>query len=151
MARQDATAPQLDSRSRFRVVGGATLTHEFGRTWTASAVYVRRFLFREGFADPFFSDGVTAALTGLVSRRLEFAAQASWSLSTYQGATGGQHRGDWGIAQLRYALSRHLAAYTRYVYYHYRFSDQLLLDEDFASAMNRQGIRVGVTMTVPLM
>lgn len=149
--RQDATAGDTSLRSRLRFVGSAVLTHEMGRTWTASAAYARRFIFREGFTAPFFSDGVTAQVAGLVTRRMDVSAQASWSLSKYQGSSGGDHRGAWAVAQVRYGLTSWLASYARYVYYDYRFSEEIRLDPDFPAMTERQGVRVGLAVSVPLM
>lgn len=151
IAREDVATDAPSTPGRLRFLGSATLTHEMGRTWTASAAYVRRFVFREGFEAPFFTDGVTAQVAGFITRRLDATAQASWALARYQGREGGQHRGTWAVAQLRYGLTPWLAAYARYVYYDYRFSDEIPLDAEFPALTDRQGVRAGLSLSVPLM
>jgi hypothetical protein len=151
VVREDLARAAPGPSSRFHLLGNVSLNHEMGRTWTATLAYNRRFLFREGFTDPFLADGLSAQLVGLLSRRLDVLAQGSWSLATYQGASGGRHRGDRATVQLRYALSRQLAAYARYVYYRYGFSEQIQLDPDFPAGMDRQGLRVGLSLSVPVL
>jgi hypothetical protein len=82
---------------------------------------------------------------------MDVSAQASWSLSKYQGHGGGNHRGAWAVAQVRYGFTPWLASYVRYVYYDYRFSEQIRLDADFPPATRRQGVRAGLSVSVPLM
>ena len=63
----------------FRFIGDATLNHEFGRSWTAAATYLRSVDYHEGFADPFLSDGVAGSVTGLLSRVLRFDGTVNYS------------------------------------------------------------------------
>ena len=138
-----------ERRTRVRLTGQASLVHEMGRTWTANLTYSRGFRNHDGFNDLFFTDAVEAGLEGLVTRRLSFSAGTSWANSSSEYRSGGQ-RGQSASAQLQYALTSFAAVYTRYIYYHYRYSDDIPLDERFPRQLDRHGVRIGLTTSIPL-
>jgi opacity protein-like surface antigen len=147
-------ATPLDRLGRdwhYRLLGSATLTHEMGRTWTALASYSRDVAFHEGFNEPLLSDGVSAGLSGLLSRRLQFSSSAGYSF----GIVGFNSDNDFyalsADAGVQYALSRIFALYARYVYYTYEFDSPATLDPRFARALDRQGVRIGLQASLPLM
>ena len=150
VASERLSDPNVDPRSRFRITGNASLVHELGRTWTASALYRRGLIFREGFEEPFSSDSASARIAGLVTRRLSFSAQGSWALSKLQrgGRTG--HRAFAGSANSTYALSQYFALFAQYIYYDYTFEEDVPLDPLFPRALTRQGVRAGITTTIPI-
>jgi hypothetical protein len=137
-------------RVRARLTGSAALVHELGRTWTARLTYTRGFRTREGLDQLYFTDAVTANIGGLVTRRLSLGATATWAESSLEEAGGGGHSGRSAVAGATYGLTRFLALYASYVYYQYRFDDQIALDERIPRRLNRQGVRVGLTTSVPL-
>ena len=139
-----------EGRTRVRLTGRASLVHELGRTWTTHLTYSRGFRNHDGFDELFFTDAVDAGIGGLISRRLSFAAGASWADSSIEYRSRGGRAGRSASAQLQYGLSRFLALYARYIYYHYRYSDNVLLDERFPRQLDRHGVRVGLTTSVPL-
>lgn len=151
LVRDDLTVPGTDPHTRFHLLGNATLTHEIGRTWTAQAAYNRGLLFREGFDDPFFTDALSASIGGLVTRRLDLSSMARWSFAALdRSGPGNQHDSFAVSAQARYALSQFLALFARYVYYQYEFGENVQLDPGLARSLDRQGIRIGVTASLPL-
>ena len=98
------------------------------------------------------SDSLTASLSGLLARRIEFSAQAS--------ATTG-HVGDFvrenddytsyrATAQLRRAITRHLAARVAYVYYQHDFGNQVRLPLGFPQALERNGVQFGINAWIPI-
>jgi opacity protein-like surface antigen len=135
---------------RFAVTGGANLTHEMGRTWTAAIAYRRGADFHEGFTEPFLSDGVTASLDGFLSRRLRFRSSVDYSIGTVGIGTDDHFNSGAATAGLELALSRNLALFGRYVYYQYEFDSQLAIDPRFSQSLERQGIRLGLSLFVPL-
>jgi hypothetical protein len=139
-----------DRRTRARLTGHASLVHEMGRTWTADLTYVRGFRTHEGFDDLFFTDSVTATIGGLVSRRLSFSAAAAWADSSLERSRGSGHRGVSATAQGTYGLTSYAGLFARYVYYRYRYGDNILLDDRFPRQLDRHGVRVGLTTSVPL-
>jgi hypothetical protein len=52
--------------------------------------------------------------------------------------------------RLQYRLGRYVPIYGEYVYYNYRFDQQVGLASSFPLVMNRHGLRVGLTYSVPL-
>ena len=134
----------------FHLTGTADLTHEMGRTWKAQLAYRRGVDVHEGFAQPFLSDGVNAGLSGLLSRRLSFFSGADY-VSGDVGLRNGAHYTSFSTsAVLEYALSRRLALFGRYVYYKYEFDRQAALDPRLPGALDRQGVRVGLSIFIPV-
>jgi hypothetical protein len=151
MAARTAAGDEL--RALLRVTGSAQIAHEIGRTWTARAAYRRGFRFREGFAEPFLTDGVTVSLNGLIARRVDFSANASYANASRRAGSEGGYNATGASAQLRYALTRNLGFYARYNFYDYNFdnlADVSTVDELFYPQGQRNGVRVGVNAYVPL-
>jgi hypothetical protein len=137
---------------RYHLIGTANLRHEIGRTFSASIGYRRSVDFHEGFNDPFLSDAVTASYDGLLTRRLGFNARADYALGSV--GLGGDNNGydsASASAGLEYALSRTLALYGRYVYYRYHFDSGVALDPRFVPSLDRQGVRVGLSASFPIL
>lgn len=144
--------PATDSGQRVRawLLGNAALVHEIGRTWTADLRYSRGFRTREGFDQLYFTDALTASIGGLVSRRLSLSASATWAESSLDYDASRQHSNQYAVAQAQYGLTSFLAAYARYVYVKYRFDENIALDPRFPRQLDRHGVRVGLTTSVPL-
>jgi hypothetical protein len=51
---------------------------------------------------------------------------------------------------LRYAVSRHVAVYARYFYYHYSFEQGVSLPGFLRPDLDRRGVSFGLTAWVPL-
>lgn len=139
-------------RTLFRLSGAANLEHEMGRTWTARLGYQRGLRFLDGFADPTYGDSVSATAAGHVSRRVDLSFSAAYSSGqiglTAAGSSFGMYVGN---AKLQFALSRFLAAYVQGLYYHYDFGDGVRLPSGVSNALDRQGVRIGLTSSVPLL
>jgi opacity protein-like surface antigen len=143
----------LDSSGRdlnVRLLGAATLNHELGRTWTAAVGYERSVEYHEGFTDPFLSDAVSASITGLLSRSLRFDGVANYSFGIVGFNSDNGFYAVSASAGLEYGLTRRLALYARYLYYQYQFDQPAALDPRLAQALNRQGARVGLSASFPL-
>jgi hypothetical protein len=146
----DVNVPESDPRAKFHLLGNAILTHELGRTWTAYAAYNRGLIFREGFDDPFLTDALSTGLSGLVTRRLDVSIVGRIAFASQD--VGDKNRYDSVVAsaQARYAFSQFLAGYARFVYYTYEFEEGIPLEPGLPSSLDRRGVRVGLTATVPL-
>ncbi len=147
--RDDGTSN--DRRTRAFLTGNAALTHELGRTWTATLSYTRALRTWDEFRQLYFTQAVNAQVGGLLSRRMSLTGGASWADSSLQNQGGGTHRGYSASVRTQYALSRFLALYAQYVYYHYRFSDVIVIDARIPRELDRQGVRVGLTTSIPLL
>jgi hypothetical protein len=135
-------------RTSVRLTGHAALVHHLGRTWTASLQYSRGFRTQDGLDQLYFTDAVTAGIGGLVSRRLSLSANANWATSSLEYGSGG-HAGTSASAEANYALNRFLALYAHYVFYKYAYDDLIQLDARIPRELDRHGVRVGVTTSVP--
>jgi opacity protein-like surface antigen len=134
----------------FHVLGAANLIHEMGRTWTTTFAYNRSVQFHEGFTEPLLSNAVTAELNGLISRRLRFDSLASYSFGRVGAESDNSYNSAHVDAGLEFALTRMLALYTRYLHYRYSFDEPAVLDPRVPPALDRQGVRFGLNVSVPL-
>jgi hypothetical protein len=147
-----AVADDGRGRRRLEAIGSASLVHQMKRTWSASALYSREVGFIEGFDEPVLTDSVTAALGGLMSRRLEFSTGAGY----FNGAIGftpGAPRFDSYSAwvRVRRALNQSLAAYAEYLFYHYEFDESISRPAGLPPRYSRNGVRAGLSLWVPLL
>ena len=143
-------ADQVDGR-RLEAVGSAALIHQMGRTWSAQAQYRREVGYIEGFVRPIFSDSASSSVGGLITRRVDLALRAS-----YVNGTVGLRRGAPGFdsysasVRVRRALTRNLAAYAEYLFYHYAFDEAAVRPEGLPRKFNRNGARVGLSLWLPV-
>ena len=63
--------------NHFLVTGNAYMTRQFGRSWSANLSYKRGIQLVQGFSSPFFSDSVSAGLSGFFSPRSRVTLSAS--------------------------------------------------------------------------
>jgi hypothetical protein len=138
-------------RRRIQAVGFASLVHQMGRTWTAQAQYRREVRYIEGFVRPVFGDSAGSSVSGLLSRRVDVAVNAAYFTGT-EGLTRGSARLDsyWASARLRRALTRTLATYVEYLFYHYGFDEAAVRPAGLPRTFNRNGARVGLSLWLPL-
>jgi hypothetical protein len=134
----------------YHLTGTADLTHEMGRTWKAQLAYRRGIDVHEGFSQPFLSNAANAGLTGLISRRLSFGSGADYVTGDVGIKTGAHYSSTSANAVLEYALSSRLALFGRYVYYKYQFDRQAALDPRLPGALDRQGVRFGLSAFIPV-
>jgi hypothetical protein len=149
-----ATSLTVDSGAdTYWTAGGhASLTHEF-EDWTASLAYNRGVAFIDGFADPFITDAVVAGASGRLSRRVSITTSAGYSNGVVgaRSAAFGDFGSYTGLARAEFALTRRLGLFSEYVYYHYLFGDRIALPGGTPRQLNRQGVRVGLTVVVPIL
>lgn len=140
-------------RERLGWQAEGNVMHMIGRSWTLSGSYRRGVRFVPGFEEPFLADAGTVSLEGLIGER--------WLLTL----SGGAAAGDVGLLQvsgrrvvtqtgstvLQYAVSRHVALFGSYVYYAYRFGGDVALPGLELSDLSRSGLRLGITLWVPLL
>jgi hypothetical protein len=140
------------SRMLAHLTGNAHLVHELGRTWSAQLSYQRGMVFREDFADQFyFMDRVSASIGGLVSRRLSVAAGGMYGTSTRDRPGASRYYRMAAMGQATYGLTSYLGLFARYIYYELDYGDVGGLDSRLPRKLNRQGVRVGLTTSIPLL
>jgi hypothetical protein len=134
-----------------RAVGSASLVHQIGRTWSIGADYARGLGYIEGFTEPVFSDSAGAGFGGLLSRRVELSAGTRYFTGTVSTSAAGRAFDTYGAwARIRTGLTRTLAAYAEYRFYHYEFTDAAIRPLGMPANFQRNSVRVGLNLWVPL-
>jgi hypothetical protein len=148
-----ATGPE-DPELQYNVVGVATLSHQFGRTWSTRLGYNRGVSFAEGFARPVFSDAFSADLKGLLSRRLDFQAVTSVSIGDAGPASQGPDDSFTAFnanARLQYALASAWAVFVEFSHYQHALGQVLLVTEGVPADLDRNSVYAGVSLSLPLL
>jgi hypothetical protein len=139
------------SETHFRVLGGARLSREIGRSWGASLSYDRNAEFLDTFQAPVLSDSVIATFGGLVNRRLK--------VDTFTGATRGTvgfsgesngYTNYYASVGTTFALTRMLALGGSYSYYNYVYETGVALPPGYPSKFDRNSVRAQLIVNVPL-
>ena len=99
----------------------------------------------------FASNLAGASVSGLVSSRIETSLSATYENGRSGGAdTTGRYENYSGSLQLRYAISRCCATAVNYDYYFYNFQNVVDLPSGFVPRYDRQAVRVGFTIWLPV-
>lgn len=139
------------SGRRVQAIGSATLTHYMKRTWTGMVEYRRRLHYVDGFDRPLFGDAITTGFNGLLSRRMELVARASYTAGTVGLAERAPRFDSYtGSVRLRRALSRRLAGYAEGLFYHYAFDEDAARPPGLPRTFDRVAFRFGLSLWVPL-
>jgi len=142
----------LDVRRQFRMVGDASLVHQVNRTWNLKATYHRGLGYIEGFNSPVFSAAYAASAGGSLSRRTDLSLSAAYSggESALVGVAD-QFTTYTGDARLRFMVNKVWATYVEYLFYYYEFGPGISLPPGVPPGLTRNGVRVGLTMLMPVM
>lgn len=136
---------------RYLADGQVSFGYQFTRGWQTRAMYRRGMEYIPALTEPVFTDGVSANLDGMITRRADLTMSAGYSsaksafdrtassLETYN-----------GDVRLRYALNRTLAAYVQYIYYVYDFGGNTQLAPGLAPRLERNAVRVGFMLWLPV-
>jgi hypothetical protein len=120
------------------------------RAWQMRGMYHRGLEYVAQLRQPVFVDGFAGDFNALITRRVNLSAGARYSsgasallrdtltLDTYS-----------ADVQMRYALTRNLAAYGEYLYYFYDFQGNTQLAPGVPRGLERNGVRAGLTLWVP--
>ena len=130
----------------------ATLKYEFQRTWEGRAVLRRGVEYVMELTEPVLNEGLTAGISGLLSRQVEFSASGGYSKGQSVYSRGSTQFDTYtGNVRLRRRLSGNIAAYIEYLYYFYDFGEQSQLAPGLPPRLERHGARVGLSLWVPLL
>jgi hypothetical protein len=137
-------------RRRYLGTGEAGIEYPIGRFWTVRGNFRRGIGYVVDIPEPVLSTGAVVGLDGYVTRRLDMTISAG-----YTSGDSLMNRGVLafdtytGNARVRWAWARNLATYAEYLYYFYDFrtGSQALIG--FPSGLERNGVRVGMTMWMP--
>jgi hypothetical protein len=136
----------------YNLAGHASLTHQIRRTGNLGVMYSRGLVVVGGFSDPFFADSVAVNFSGNASRRIRLSG------------SGGYGNGDLGLGSranayesmqasggVEIALARRLEFFGHYFYYKYRFDRSIALPEGVSRGLDRQGVRAGLSLRIPIL
>lgn len=141
-------ATRYFGETHYRLNGSARLTRGFRRSWSTGIGYNRTTEFRIGFRAPLLTDSVNAGIAGLATRRIKWSAGAGYTHGTI-GFAANAFSAYSGTARADLALTRMLALFGQYAYYHYEVppgSSAL----DLVPRFSRQVATAGLTVWVPL-
>ncbi len=102
-------------------------------------------------SQPVFIDGVNISATGSVSRRVDVTVAAGYSNGASVLQQSSQFDTYTGDIRSSIGLTRTLSAYLEYLYYFYDFGTSGLLAPGLPQKQSRNGIRVGLTLSTPLL
>lgn len=140
------------ARLQYRMIGQAGLSHDIGRTWRVRGAYERGIGFVEALPDPVFADKLRVTADGFFTRRIDFLATAGMSLGDVQSVGAPQNLRTYDASsRLRIAVSSPLAVFAEYLFYNYDLSGLGLLPAGIPGRLNRNSVRVGLTLWAPLL
>jgi hypothetical protein len=96
------------------------------------------------------SDVGALSVGGLLTRHLSLAGIGSFSRGNTAVGTSNAYDAAYTTGRLTYELTRFLPVYTEYVYYFYRFNTSNGLAANFPMNVNRNGVRLGLAYSIPL-
>jgi hypothetical protein len=139
------------AKLRYGLTGGASLNHQFLRTWGARLGYSRGVSLVPGLTGPAFSDGVTVSLSGLLSRRIQFFASGDTRIGQIAGYGDEESAftAHYATARLQVALARNWALSSDYTYYANDFAPGAL-SLALPFSQGRHAARVGLTWWIPI-
>ena len=141
---------QVDDR-HVRATGSAMLVHQMGRTWDARAQYRRDVGYLEGFVRPVFTDTANFAVGGLMTRRTDLFFNVNYTSGTSALRRDSPRFDSYSAsARVRRAFTRNLAAYFEYLFYRYDFDDGVDRPTGLPQRFSRNGVRVGLSLWLPL-
>jgi hypothetical protein len=145
-------ALDLSDLAYWMPAGNGSISWDVGRSWAIRANYSREATVLQGVSlTSFAADTAGAAVSGLVNSRIETSLSATYANGRSGGAdTSGRYETYTGSLQFRYAISRCCATAVHYDYYFYNFQDVVDLPSGFAPRFDRQAIRIGFTVWLPL-
>jgi opacity protein-like surface antigen len=138
--------------SHYLVTGNVHVNRQISRSWTGNVTYDRGIQYVQGFPNPFFSDSVSAGLSGYLSPRSSVHVSGAYSNGQAGVTTSDQgFRTYSGVAGYQFALNKFIALSADYHYYHYVFDPTVVLPAGVNRGLNRQSVRVGLNLWLPLL
>jgi hypothetical protein len=136
----------------YNVAGHASLNHQIRRTGNVSVAYSRGVVVVGGFSDPFFADSVALTLKGNTSRRVKFSGSAGYANGDLGlGTKANAYESVQGSVRVDIAVSRSVTMFGSYFYYNYLFNRSIALPEGVSRNLDRQGVRVGLRVEIPIL
>jgi hypothetical protein len=133
----------------YRATGDAMLGYQFA-SWETRGTYRRGLEFVPGLAQPVFTNGVTADIQGLLTRRFDVALSAGYSQGASALTQSSSHFDTYrGSLRFQFALAKSAAIHAEYLYYFYDFLGDVQLPFGASPRLQRNGVRVGLRLLIP--
>jgi hypothetical protein len=140
----------LGDGPQYKVLGDFAFRYQFRKSWETRASYRRGLEYVPELSAPVYTDGFSAVIGGLFNPRMDFSATAGYSTGESAVLRSASAFDTYtASARVRHAVTRTLAAYVEYLYYYYDFG-RTQLPLGVPSTMERNGIRIGITVWVPV-
>jgi hypothetical protein len=134
----------------FRLNGTVVIARGFGRTWNASAAYVRSMQFVGGSTQPVLSDSVFASLGGQLLPRLTWTSGAGAAHGNVGFSTSAPPFTTYRVSSgVSFALFRSMGSYAQYNYQRAEISPGSTT-LDVLSSFRRHTFSVGLSLWVPI-
>jgi hypothetical protein len=144
----------IDGRRYGNVTGSASLVHLFSRNWQGSLSYNRDMSFVQTLSQPLFGDSASAALQGIMYRKLLLSISGGYMSGRLGYSRAEQDsstlRTGTGAFTLAYAITNALRANFSYTYFSYNFSTDALLPVGLQPSFDRNSVRGGLSLVLPL-
>jgi hypothetical protein len=134
-----------------QLTGSARLRHQFSRStrWTAELAYDRGLQAVANVRRPFLASTLSAGINGYITRRISLRILPSYASGVDVGDESLSYQSVLAQGRIDVALSRNWAAYVEHFYYRYRFPPRTDLPAELAAGLDRQGLRVGLSLWAP--
>ena len=141
-----------DRRVRsYRVVGQFGAAYSL-KAWEGTVRYRQGVEYLYGLTQPAAIRGFTLRLDGTITRRLDLLTSAAYTIGeSVMNSTGPTFDTYTSSARLRYAFNRQIAMFGEYLYYYYYFSESSPLVPGIPRRLERNGIRGGVMVLLPVL
>jgi hypothetical protein len=132
----------------YRMSATVALGYQFAQRWQAEGTYSRGVEFIANLSEPVDSSGLTAALNGTLARQATFRGLVSYSRGRSAFDSSKPFDSYTGTLRLDWGLNELLTVHGEYLYYYYDFGSSGLPLPGTPAQMERNGVRVGVTLHV---
>jgi hypothetical protein len=129
----------------FRTQGQASVDY-YSRRWHASGQVERAVEYVALLAAPVLADSSRFSLQGLLNRRMDLLAMASYATGASVVNVGHEVDAYTANIRLRFAFSRTFALYTEYLHFYYDLRGQQGLSPDLPREYQQRSIKVGLTL-----
>jgi len=150
-----AAAPFLDNLAvidgtQYRMSGDMSAGYQFKRTWEARGSYRRGLDYVPELSGPVYTDGVTAAINGMLSRSVSFSSAVAYSTGDAAVFTSAAKFDTYTFStRVGRTISKSWSVYGEYLYYFYDFG-KFQVRPGVPSTMERNGVRGGLTVGLPV-
>jgi hypothetical protein len=137
-------------RRQYKSVGSVRFGYPFGRTWYLQGNFRRGLEYVMDLPTPVFGNGAIVTLEGLLSRRVDLTATAGYSAGASVLSQQRQQYDTYAAdVRIRFAINEMLATHVGYLYYYYDFFGPIELTTGLPLGLQRNAVRVGLSLWVP--